>query len=293
MRGLAIGAGVLAGLAGLALAGVWLASSQRLTRAIAAPDTPVAAAAATPGTLARGRHRATSIMKCSDCHGDDFGGKVVIDDPALGVVSAPNLTRGAGGVGARLTAAVLERSVRHGLGEGDRPLVLMPSDDYQRLTDADQAALSAYLLSLPPVDRTVRPTALGPMGRALLVAGQLPVLSAERIAHERVGRATVAEGDTLALGTYLADIGGCTGCHRADLTGGPIPGTPPDWKPAANISASGPSHGWTEAQFVRAMRSGVRPDGTPIDTLMPWRLAGQMTDAELHAVWRFLQAPRG
>jgi hypothetical protein len=34
---------------------------------------------------------------CSDCHGQDLGGKVFVDDAALGLLIASNLTKGKGG----------------------------------------------------------------------------------------------------------------------------------------------------------------------------------------------------
>jgi hypothetical protein len=46
---------------------------------------------------------------------------------------------------------------------------------------------------------------------------------------------------------------------------------------------------WTEADFIRAMRTGQRPDGTMITPFMPWLYLGQMTDDELGAVWLHLR----
>jgi hypothetical protein len=69
---------------------------------------------------------------------------------------------------------------------------------------------------------------------------------------------------------------------------GKIPGAPPDWKPAANITPIGIGH-YTEADFVNALRTGKRPGGTPIDTLMPWRLTKEMSDVELRAIYAYLK----
>lgn len=57
------------------------------------------------------------------------------------------------------------------------------------------------------------------------------------------------------------------------LTGGPIPGAPPEWPAARNISAD-PVAGvgsWTEDDFRRALTEGLRPDGSAISEVMPWR----------------------
>src|SRR5215831_4716920 len=49
------------------------------------------------------------------------------------------ITRGKGGIGARLDATSVERAIRHGLGEGGRLLLYMPATDFSGLTDADTA----------------------------------------------------------------------------------------------------------------------------------------------------------
>jgi hypothetical protein len=73
------------------------------------------------------------------------------------------------------------------------------------------------------------------------------------------------------------------------LSGGTLPGAPPDAKPAANITPEGIGT-WTEQDFFRAMREGVRPDGTPIDsTMMPIPLTREMTDLETRAVYMYLR----
>jgi cytochrome c553 len=112
------------------------------------------------------------------------------------------------------------------------------------------------------------------------------LLPAERIDHNAMHPTQVAAEPTARFGQYLA--AGCTGCHGPSLSGGKIPGAPPDWKPAANITPVGIGH-YTEADFVTALRSGKRPGGTPIDTLMPWRLTREMSDVELRAIYAYLK----
>jgi hypothetical protein len=58
--------------------------------------------------------------------------------------------------------------------------------------------------------------------------------------------------------------------------------------PAANLTTTGLG-AWTDADFIKAMRTGMRPDGRVLNTFMPWPYYAQMTDDELHAIWRFLQ----
>jgi hypothetical protein len=48
---------------------------------------------------------------------------------------------------------------------------------------------------------------------------------------------------------------------------------------------------WTEAEFLRAVTEGVRPDGTLLDPeAMPWESFGRYTDEELRALWAYLQS---
>jgi cytochrome c553 len=92
-----------------------------------------------------------------------------------------------------------------------------------------------------------------------------------------------------AYGRYLADVGGCTGCHGPGLSGGRVAGTPPDFPPASNLTPTGIGH-YTEADFFRALREGKRPSGTPIDSFMPWRYTRLMTDEDVRAVYTFLKS---
>jgi hypothetical protein len=48
---------------------------------------------------------------------------------------------------------------------------------------------------------------------------------------------------------------------------------------------------WSEADFIRAMRTGATPDGREMDPEeMPWRSFAKMTDDELRAVWLYIKA---
>ncbi len=46
---------------------------------------------------------------------------------------------------------------------------------------------------------------------------------------------------------------------------------------------------WTEVDFARAIRQGLRPDGSAISTDMPWESFRLYTDEEVHAIWTYLQ----
>jgi len=167
----------------------------------------------------------------------------------------------------------------------------MPSLEYQFLSDDDSGALIAYLKSLPPVDREPVPNSVGPVGRALLLKGDLDLLHAEGVAHGQ-HPAPPPVGVTPEYGGYLAEVGACKGCHGPTLSGGHIPGTPPDWKPASNLTPTGIGH-YTEEDFFRALREAKRPGGAPIDSLMPVKFTKLMTDDEIRALWLYLKTVPG
>ncbi len=274
----------------LALAGaatVYGMSERRMSaRYTVKPESPVRVMASAE-QLARGEHVAKALAKCTDCHQPDFGGGMVVDAKPIGRVEATNLTIGKGGVLSGYDDAALERAIRHGIASDGRNLLIMPSAEYNNLADDDIAALIAYLRSLPGVDREHQPARIGPVLRALWVTGKLVPAPAEEIRHDAPHRAVAPRGNSVEHGRYIAS-NGCTGCHGTGFSGGPIPGTPPDWKPAANITPTGIAH-YSLADFARIMREGRRPDGSVVDTLMPIKATKLMSDEEIESVYRFLK----
>lgn len=279
----ALGAGVLA--IALSAAYIYFRSNSILgknyTVAVKVPAIPAGSAA-----VARGKHIATT-RGCADCHGADFGGKTVFENPAMGRVDAPNLTRGQGGLGADYRDEDLVRAIRHGVGRDGRGLFLMPSTEYAIFSDDDLGALIAYLRALPSVDRARGPIDLGPIARMLTVAGQIK-LAAQEIDHAHLKPAVVTPAVTVEYGRYIAN--GCIGCHGPNFSGGKIAVGPPEWPPAANLTphADGRLAKWSEADFINAMRTAKRPDGTILDPAMP-RAFGGFDDTEMKAMWAYLR----
>jgi len=236
----------------------------------------------------RGRHLVEARYGCTDCHGTDFGGGVMVDNAALGRILGPNLTTGQGSRTLRYGPADWDRMVRHGVKPDGRPGA-MPSEDFQYMSDQELSDVVAYIRSLPPVDRAVPAVSLGPLGTVLVATGKMP-LSADRIpdtgSHPRVPPPTEA---TAAFGEHLAAT--CRGCHGSDFAGGPIPGGDPSWPPARDITPAGLA-GWSYQDFLRAIREGKRPDGTdlrdPMARMLPY--GRNMTDVEARALWAYLQS---
>lgn len=106
------------------------------------------------------------------------------------------------------------------------------------------------------------------------------------VAH--ASRPPVAEV-TPEFGAHVAAP--CAGCHGLDFAGGPIPGGPPDWPFAANLTphADGLA-GWSYDDFLAAVTEGRRPDGSeirvPMSSILP--VFRNMTETELQAMWLHL-----
>ena len=235
--------------------------------------------------VARGEHLANAIYVCVECHGADLSGGVMLESGAMGTFLGPNLTSGRGSAVADYEPVDWERAVRHGVGTASQALV-MPSVDFDRMSDRELSDLIAYIRSVPPVDNEVPEVSLGPLGTVLVATGALP-LSADLIDHDyEHPLRPPEEAPTAEYGEHLMAV--CTGCHRDELVGGPIEGGDPDWLPAANLTTL---EGWSYEDFVTAMRELKRPDGTdlraPMSLLKPY--AERMTEVELGAMWAYLE----
>jgi cytochrome c553 len=258
----------------------------------AAPVDPLAgvdlAALALDRAVERGAHLVAARYACGECHGADFAGGTMIDDPMMGQLLGPNLTRGKGSRTLTYTASDWDRMVRHGI-RPDGHASPMPSKDFFAMSDRELSDIVAYIQSLPAVDAEVAPVAFGPVGLVLVATGAFEFSATVHPAHDAAHVVEPPpEAPDAVFGRHIALA--CTGCHRANFAGGPIIGGPPDWPPAANLTPTGLA-GWTYEGFVTAMREGKRPDGTPLRTPMAemGRVASNMTETELRAMWAFIQ----
>ncbi|HEX7071684.1 MAG TPA: c-type cytochrome [Rhodothermales bacterium] len=230
-------------------------------------------------SLAYGEHL-TRIHGCRDCHGADFSGQVFVDAPPFRI-TASNLTPGEGGIGKTYTENDFDRAIRHGVRPNGRALFIMPSAAFHRMSDADAAALIAYLRTIPAVDNVLPPTEIRAPGR-LMAAGLIDADMEVNLAPARSEPPPPA-GPTAEYGQYLTSIT-CAYCHGQDLRGAQPPN--PDSPPAPDLIRAG---AWTVDQFKHAMRTGMRPAGVPIDqNFMPITFTMEMADHELEAIHAYL-----
>ena len=106
-----------------------------------------------------------------------------------------------------------------------------------------------------------------------------------------------AQGDA-RRGEYVAKAGGCLGCHTeakqgaVPFAGGRALKTPFGTFYGPNITphtATGIGR-WTEADFVRAMREGRRPDGAHYFPAFPYPSFTRVVDADLRDLWAYLRS---
>jgi mono/diheme cytochrome c family protein len=141
--------------------------------------------------------------------------------------------------------------------------------------------LIAYIRSAPPIDTETVQMQPGPMMRVMHATNSFPLVTAEFVDMNSPPPGAIPTDDVMAYGEQRAAF--CTACHGADLTGNSMAGGPSITPHETAIGR------WTEEEFARAIREGVRPDGSVISTDMPWETMSLYTDEEVHAIWTYLQ----
>ena len=231
--------------------------------------------------------RLVTTKGCNDCHGHDLGGKVFIDDPVLGFVVARNLTKGKGGLPSDHAVRDWVLALKHGVRKNGKPLLIMPAHEFTLLNEGDMKAIIAYCRQVPPVDRVLPPSSVGPLGRVLADLGKITLLPAEIIDHSRTLDAGIKPEISREYGKYLSNA--CQGCHRENMKGGePIA---PGFPVVADISSTGHPGKWTAEQFMQTLRTGHTPEGKELNpSEMPWTMTKAYTDIELRALHLYLQS---
>lgn len=243
--------------------------------------------------IERGRYLVEGPMGCGNCHSpkgpgaaDDLSGALVEDNPAFTAI-AGNITPASHIAG--WSDAELARAIREGL-RPDGSLIgpPMPFSAYRGISDADLAAVVAYLRSVPAVDsdlpaseyRIPLPPAYGPPVDTV-IAPQAEV--------------TVAHGEYVAL-----TLAHCMECHSTMTEKGPdyVNGLgaggfafhgPWGVSVAPNLTPMNLSQ-YSDAELAAMITDGTRPDGTPMKPPMPYPYLARMTQTDLDAVIAYLRA---
>jgi mono/diheme cytochrome c family protein len=278
------GVGVLVVVVAGAAAVGWNMAEHRMARKVDVPARAVAYVSDAQA-LARGRYLYES-RGCAECHGVNGGGRSFVKDDKGLHLAGPNITQG--GVTASYKPEDWDRIVRHGVKPNGTPAMVMPSEDFARLTDADLAAIVAHVRALPAQPPQAAIIQLPPPVRILYGFGAIPE-AVTKIDHSLPPAEPVEAGVNLKHGAYVANM--CIGCHGEHLSGGKIPGGPPDWPPSANITpgeGSAMSRYKNAPEFIAMLRSGKRPDGTPI-RVMPFETLARLNEVDAQALHAYLQ----
>lgn len=266
---------------------------------------PSLAAASTGDTsVARGEYIVRSVAVCGHCHAADrnnadgpLSGGMEFKNWRIGTARASNLTPDPETGLGNWSEAEIVRAIRNGQRNDGRLIApVMPYEWFHEMSDADALAVARYLKSLPPVRNPVKqgPSLAFKVGKLLFLR---PLKNAS------VASPSPSPDDPVQYGAYLTQHAGlCADCHtqrtgllqkpdRRRLFGGMT--DPPEGFPVkpTNITPD-PESGigkWTEADFVRALRTGVRPNGETLHPFMPWHELRRMTDDDLHAMWVYLR----
>jgi mono/diheme cytochrome c family protein len=234
--------------------------------AIAAIDPP-APQSFDENLIKRGRTLA-AIGNCRDCHtvrgGKTFAGGLPVPTP-FGIIYSPNITPDAEtGIG-RWPEDAFRRAMRSGVDRDGRHLYpTFPYDHFTNVSDDDDRALYAYLMTRQPVHAPARANQLPfPLDRRFVIAGWKVLFL--RHGTFQPDHTRSAEWNR---GAYLVEgLAHCGACHTprnalgAERVSAPFAGGDVDNWHAYAINAQSPAPvPWNVDALLMYLRDGWHPD---------------------------------
>jgi len=190
--------------------------------------------------------RLATVLGCTGCHGEDFQGKNMEDSPALAAMYSPNVTL----LLSSYSDTDLDRLIRHGVPKDGREFWFMQVETYQFLTDADFAALVAYLRTLKPAGKVLPPFKFNAREQKDVDEGVMGDAK-QQIAKYRANQ-PVDLGPRFAWGRHLVQTT-CTGCHNNALQG---------WKNfTPNLDIAG---AYAKAELIQLLSNGKGKAGKDV-----------------------------
>lgn len=238
--------------------------------------------------IARGKHLSQSLAPCAntECHGADLANGKATEAGPIGTVVAPNLTKEL----ANYDDGQLARLIKHGIKKDGTSARFMPSDEWNWLPKSDIDALVSYLRTVKPIDGPSSRPVIGTFGKVFDRVGWVPIDVARRIQHDKIETGPATPTPTAEYGKWIAMA--CRGCHGdKHLSGGPIPGAPPDFPVPLNLTPHETGlKGWTYEDFDGLAKTGNRKNGQKLATFMPIEAIRNMDETEKKALFAYLQS---
>jgi len=156
--------------------------------------------------------RLTIVLDCTGCHGANLQGKNMADKPEDGAMYSPNITLKV----PTYSDSELDRLIRHGVPKDGREFWFMQVESYQFLSDADFAALTAYLRSLRPAGKPLPAFKFNRVEYKDVEQGLMGDAQAQIRKYR--DRQPVDLGPQHAWGRYIVKTT-CTACHNNALQG--------------------------------------------------------------------------
>jgi len=266
-----------------------------------AAGTATACAQDDAALLVRGKYLMEGVVACANCHiaRNDKGeplydkglsGGMLFDDAAFKAY-APNITPDPEtGIG-KWTDAQLAKAIREGIRPDGRLIgPPMPIPFYRNLSDADLAAIIAYLKAQPPVKHAVAKSTY-----------HIPLPPNYGPPVEHV--AAPVQASTRQYGEYLANIGHCMDCHTPRGKNGMLimsrlgaggqvikwPGGSEAVTPNLTPDESG-LKSWSDAQIERAIRDGIDKNGTHLRRIMAFDWYKNIDAQDMSALIAYLRS---
>lgn len=212
--------------------------------------------------------RLSRVLGCRGCHGDDLQGERFYE------LYASNLTRDV----ASYNDDQLKRLLRQGSHPTGRDVWGMPSELFQHLSVADEAALINYLRTLTPAGQPTQPRLpWSPEVEKMIAEGKIKPANATVRETGNVG--PVDLGSRYALGRYIARVT-CAECHGPKLEGGDTP----------DLIAAG---GYNREEFDTLVTRGVPTNNRKLHELMvdvAKRRFAHLTKNERDELYAYLKA---
>lgn len=252
---------------------LYVISQRALTEHLA----PEASKLATPtaAQLADGP-RQLHVLGCLSCHGEGLRGDLFLDEPNVAKLYAPNLTL----IAAKATDEQLDHAIRQGIGHDGRPLLIMPSEGYQFMSDSEVAALISAIRLLPKGGEEKPKVSVGPIGRMGLAFGKFH--TAPELVRTYRANQIPDFGPKFSAGRHIVQIN-CAECHGPQLHGQEV--EPGVISPDLQVAGA-----YDSAQFRALLREGVAPGKKDIGLM--GRVARNdfkhLTDEEIDSIHAYL-----